>query len=74
MNELVRKIEANYLALANIERIKRVNHIKDDDIMYISSKNNVVETLDNNLKEYKKLTGSDFEPSEDLKRILAIEK
>lgn len=70
MEELIKKIEANYIALANLERNKKQNHISDDNDSYITSKNNISEALNVHLQEYKERTGTDFELSNEIKQLL----
>lgn len=70
MEELVRKINANYLALANLERIKVLNHMTDHDEAYLESKKNIMDVLEQHLEEYKRLTGIEFELSEEIKTIV----
>ena len=70
MEELIRKINANYLALANLERIKKQNSIPDDYESYVESKNSIMEVLNQHLQEYKNLTGIEFELSEEIKKVL----
>ena len=70
MEELVRKINANYIALANLEKIKKQNHMSDDNDAYLTSKNNILEVLNEHLKEYEKLTGTEFELSTEIKKVL----
>ena len=70
MEELIRKINANYLALSNLERIKKQNSMPDDCESYIESKKSIMEVLNQHLQEYKNLTGIEFELSEEIKNVL----
>lgn len=70
MEELIRKINANYLALSNLERIKKQNSMPDDCKSYIESKKSIMEVLNQHLQEYKNLTGIEFELSEEIKNVL----
>ena len=70
MEELVRKINANYLALANLERIKNQNSMPDDCESYVESKKSIMEVLNQHLQEYKNLTGIEFELSEEINNVL----
>jgi DNA-binding transcriptional regulator GbsR (MarR family) len=70
MEELVRKINANYLALANLERIKKQNSMPDDCESYVESKKSIMEVLNQHLQEYKNLTGIEFELSEEINNVL----
>jgi hypothetical protein len=71
MEELIRKIEANYIALANLKRIKKQNHMSDDEDSYLISKNSILKVLNEHLEEYKKLTGTEFEISKEINNILS---
>jgi len=73
MEELLRKINANYMALANLERIKAQNHMTDHDEAYLESKKNIMDVLEQHLEEYKQLTGIEFELSEEIKTIVNYE-
>ena len=70
MEELIRKINANYLALSNLERIKKQNDMPDDCESYVESKKGIMEVLNQHLQEYKNLTGIEFELSEEIKNVL----
>ena len=70
MRGIERKINANYIALENLERIKQQNHMSDDNDTYLTSKNSILEVLNEHLKEYKKFFGTEFELSIEIKKVL----
>ena len=61
--DLIDKIHANYLAIHNLEMIKKLGYV-NNNANYTSSKNNILESLQNHLEEFKEMTGIEYKNSD----------
>jgi hypothetical protein len=60
MTELEKKLLANELALRNLEVVKHMQNLADDDEEYLKSKQSILQNLERKIEQYKEQTGKDY--------------
>jgi Tfp pilus assembly PilM family ATPase len=60
MTELEKKLLANELALRNLEVVKHMQNLADDDEEYLKSKQSIMQNIERKIEQYKEQTGKDY--------------
>ena len=60
MTEFEKKLLANELALRNLEVVKHMQNLADDDEEYLKSKQSILQNLERKIEQYKEQTGKDY--------------
>jgi hypothetical protein len=60
MTKFEKELLANELALRNLEVVKHMQNLADDDEEYLKSKQSILQNLERKIEQYKEQTGKDY--------------
>jgi hypothetical protein len=60
MTKFEKELLANELALRNLEVVKHMQNLEDDDEEYLKSKQSILQNLERKIEQYKEQTGKDY--------------
>ncbi len=60
MTKIEKELLANELALRNLEVVKHMQNLADDDEEYLKSKQSILQNLERKIEQYKEQTGKDY--------------
>lgn len=60
MKKIEKELLANELALRNLEVVKHMQNLADDDEEYLKSKQSILQNLERKIEKYKEQTGKDY--------------
>jgi Tfp pilus assembly PilM family ATPase len=60
MTKFEKELLANELALRNLEVVKHMQNLADDDEEYLKSKQSIMQNIERKIEQYKEQTGKDY--------------